>query len=187
MSEKRRLDLVSPPGPEAQREQGKEASRPEAGALPITSRLFSRLCLIRHDEEAILRVLRQVPRIDRLHARIALFQALGGQYANAGPRALSLCERVFGPGTMYFPSELAILERKDQPSPDTLALARPVAPELKPEPAQDPEAAFDQGRIQTLYELLKRLVSQPPFRLRRRSWPCSTPPRATWPRRCLAV
>ncbi|HEX2570345.1 MAG TPA: DUF4157 domain-containing protein, partial [Polyangia bacterium] len=105
MSETRRQDLLHPPGPETQRAQGKEGLRPEAAILPGTSRLFSRFCLVRHDEAAILQMLRQVPYFDRLHARISLFQALGGRYTNAGPRALALCERVFGPGTMYFPSE----------------------------------------------------------------------------------
>jgi hypothetical protein len=163
MSEKRRQDLVYPPGPEAQREQDKKGHWVEAKVPTTTGRLFSQFCFVRHDEEAILRVLRQVPHIDRLHARIALFQALGGQYTNAGPRALALCERVFGPGSMYFPSERAIFEKKDQPSPETPLPSRSAESEPEREPVLQPEVAFDRGRIEILCELLKRLVSQPPF------------------------
>ncbi|HEX2571372.1 MAG TPA: DUF4157 domain-containing protein [Polyangia bacterium] len=104
-----------------------------------------------------------MPRIDRLHARIALFQALGGQYTNAGPRALALCERVFGSDTMYFPSERGLVERKEPPSPDPLAPSHPIDREPTPEPHEEPEvAAFEQARTQTLCELLKRLISQLP-------------------------
>jgi hypothetical protein len=159
MSEKRRQDLVYPPGPETRREQDQEDRRLTVEVLTTAGRLFSQLYLVRHDEEAILRVLRQVPRIDRLHARIALFQALGAQYANAG-RALALCERVFGSGTMYFPSERRIAESTGSPAGEAHGSAGSVAPERKPEPIVDPEAAFDEGRTQTLCELLKRLVSQ---------------------------
>jgi hypothetical protein len=161
MSHERRQDLVYPPGPEARREQGKPDHRLDPEAPTITGRLFSQFCFVRHDEEALLRTLRQVPRADRFHARIALFQALGGQYANAGPRALALCERVFGPGTMHFPSEQERVQRKDH-SPNALAPSRSAGTAHEPDPALAPEAAFGQGRIQTLCGLLERLVLQAP-------------------------
>jgi hypothetical protein len=165
MSEKRRQDLGYAPGPEAQHEQGRTHPHAEAEYLPITGRLFSRLCLVRHDEEAILRVLRTVPYVDRLHARMALFQALGGSYTNASPRAVALCERVFGPGTMHFPIELSAADAPLQPTGEDPRAARPPAPRPGPGPAPalDPEAAFDQGRIQIVCQILQRLVSQPPF------------------------
>jgi hypothetical protein len=160
MSEDRRQDLLYPPGPEARRERDKEDQRPEAENPATIGRLFARFSHLRHDEEAIIRVLQQVPRADRLHARIALFQALGGPYTNAGPRALALCERVFGPGTMHFPAEQERIEREEQPSSGTRGSSRAAASEPKRELALEPEAAFNRGRIQTLCELLQRLLSR---------------------------
>lgn len=161
MSQERHQDLIYPPGPAAQRDQDKEGHRHKPELLTTTGRLFARFSLIRNDEEAILQILRQVPRTELLHARIALFQALGAQYTNAGARALALCERVFGSGTMYFPSERERGERKDLPSPEATPPSRAVAPEPTPEPTVEPEADFNEVRIQALWERALEGLSEP--------------------------
>ena len=161
MSENRRQDLLYPPGPETHREQDQEHRRQEAVAATSVARLSARFWPLRHDEEALLRELRKLPPIAWRDARMALFRTFGGPYLNAGTRALALCERAFGPGKVDYPGERPLAEEKVR---DQVAISG-AGPEPKhPRPApvppvpEDPEAAFEAGRVQTLYERLQRLA-----------------------------